>query len=209
MRLALDEAVCGCGWVNPNPMVGAVIVKAVRSSAKAVIKNRRPARERNALPPAARTCGSHYVCDAGTMLPWGKTPPVRTRSSKAVFQPLLSGQRPQRACGGKGNGDFKNHGVSLYSGCWRKNAQGSMKFFSTLSVRVRVCGHEIRMTWTEKRRQFPEVEVDNGEKAREAVIFCVIGIQQSWWASARDRGHPLLTCAARRKNPSVLSATPG
>ncbi len=24
MELALDEAKKGCGWVNPNPMVGAV-----------------------------------------------------------------------------------------------------------------------------------------------------------------------------------------
>lgn len=27
MRLALEEAWKGCGFVNPNPMVGAVIVK--------------------------------------------------------------------------------------------------------------------------------------------------------------------------------------
>ena len=27
MRLALDLAELGCGWVNPNPMVGAIIVK--------------------------------------------------------------------------------------------------------------------------------------------------------------------------------------
>ena len=27
MQLAIDLAKKGCGWVNPNPMVGAVIVK--------------------------------------------------------------------------------------------------------------------------------------------------------------------------------------
>ena len=27
MRLAIELAQAGCGWVSPNPMVGAVIVK--------------------------------------------------------------------------------------------------------------------------------------------------------------------------------------
>ena len=29
MRLALQLAKKGCGWTSPNPMVGAVVVKAV------------------------------------------------------------------------------------------------------------------------------------------------------------------------------------
>ncbi len=60
----------GEGWTNPNPMVGAVIVKTAGSSGKVIIKNAenfmQSAMQSHRLQNRQRGCDN--LCYAGTML---------------------------------------------------------------------------------------------------------------------------------------------
>ena len=72
MRLALHLAEKGCGWVSPNPMVGAVIVKEGRIIGRGWHE---------------KYGGLHPVCDAGALLPLWQTAPLRGRHSGSRHPP--------------------------------------------------------------------------------------------------------------------------
>lgn len=76
MRRAMELAERGVGFTNPNPMVGAVIVK----NGKVIGEGWHERygewhAERNAFKNCAGSCGgSHDVRDVGTLLPLWKDP---------------------------------------------------------------------------------------------------------------------------------------
>ena len=78
MRRAISLARLGEGWTNPNPMVGAVVVKNGRVIGEGY--HRRCGElhaERNALAACTEDpAGGDHICDPGALLPSGQNAPL-------------------------------------------------------------------------------------------------------------------------------------
>lgn len=116
MNLAIKLAKKGCGWVNPNPMVGAVIVKDNRIIGIGYhAKYGKLHAERNALAncqvsPAGATI---YV----TLEPcchYGKTPPCTDAILKSGIRRVVVGSSdPNPLVAGKGIETLRSHGIEV------------------------------------------------------------------------------------------------
>lgn len=116
MRMALELAGKGCGWVSPNPMVGAVIVKDGRVIGKGWHERYGgPHAERNALAACTENPGgaTMYV----TLEPcchYGKQPPCTDAVLEAGISRVVVGSSdPNPLVGGKGVRILREHGVSV------------------------------------------------------------------------------------------------
>lgn len=119
MRLALEEAWKGCGFVNPNPMVGAVIVKNGR-----VIG--RGAHERYGGPHAERNAIAHCtenLQDATlyvTLTPcghFGKTPPCTdVVLENGIRRVVIGSHDPNPLVAEKSMEILRQHGVEVTTG---------------------------------------------------------------------------------------------
>lgn len=116
MKLALEYAQKGCGWVNPNPMVGAVIVKEGRIIGSGYHQRYGGLHaERNALasctePPRG---GTLYV----TLEPcchYGKTPPCTQAILESGIRRVVIGSAdPNPLVAGKGVRILRRHGIEV------------------------------------------------------------------------------------------------
>ena len=123
MKLALEYAEKGCGWVNPNPMVGAVVVKDDREIGKGYHQRFGELHaERNALasctePPRGATL---YV----TLEPcchYGKTPPCTDAILESGIRRVVVGSvDPNPLVGGKGIQILREHGIEVTEGVSRE-----------------------------------------------------------------------------------------
>ncbi|MFT9078142.1 bifunctional diaminohydroxyphosphoribosylaminopyrimidine deaminase/5-amino-6-(5-phosphoribosylamino)uracil reductase RibD [Ethanoligenens sp.] len=119
MKLALECAQRGCGWVNPNPMVGAVVVKDGRVIGTGYHQRYGELHaERNALacctePPHGATL---YV----TLEPcchYGKTPPCTDAILESGIQRVVVGSvDPNPLVAGKGIQILRQHGIEITEG---------------------------------------------------------------------------------------------
>lgn len=132
MALALEEAQKGAGWVNPNPMVGAVIVKEGRVIAKG--RHERYGglhAERNALAACAEdpVGGILYV----TLEPcchWGKTPPcTQAILEKGISRVVVGSGDPNPLVAGKGNQILREHGVEVTEGVLKEDCDEINRVF--------------------------------------------------------------------------------
>lgn len=119
MQLALDEAALGCGWVNPNPMVGAVIVKDGEIIGKGYHKKYGEWHaERNALASCCRSPkdATMYV----TLEPCchhGKTPPcTEALIESGIAEVVIGSNDPNVLIAGKGLQILNRHGIKVISG---------------------------------------------------------------------------------------------
>lgn len=119
MRLALDLAQQGCGWTNPNPMVGAVIVKNGRIIGQGYhhrcggLHAEREALKNCAEPPEGATL---YV----TLEPCchqGRQPPCTDAILDAGIRRVVVGSGdPNPLAAGKGLEILRSHGVEVEAG---------------------------------------------------------------------------------------------
>lgn len=123
MKLALECAEKGCGWVNPNPMVGAVIVKDGRVIGAGYHQRYGGLHaERNALascvePPQGATL---YV----TLEPcchYGKTPPCTDAILESGIRRVVIGSAdPNPLVAGKGIRILRRNGIEVAEGVLRE-----------------------------------------------------------------------------------------
>ena len=131
MRLALDEAKKGIGSVNPNPLVGAVIVKENILLAKGhhqIFGG--PHAEVNAIKNATITEGSTIYVTLEPCSHFGKTPPctqliIDSKIKKCVIGTL----DPNPLVRGKGIEQLKAAGIEVIIGVLEKESQNLNKVF--------------------------------------------------------------------------------
>lgn len=119
MQLALDEAIKGRGWVNPNPMVGAVIVKDGNIIGSGYHqKYGEPHAERNALAAcSANPQGSTMYVTLEPCCHWGKTPPCTDAIiASGVAKVVIGAKDPNSLVAGKGIQILKQHGIEVTTG---------------------------------------------------------------------------------------------
>lgn len=132
MQLALNYAQNGCGWVNPNPMVGAVVVKNGRVIGTGYHQKYGALHaERNALacctePPQGATL---YV----TLEPcshYGKTPPCTDAILESgISRVVIGSSDPNPLVAGKGIRILRQHGIEVTEGVLQKDCASLNEVF--------------------------------------------------------------------------------
>ncbi|MPM15054.1 Riboflavin biosynthesis protein RibD [bioreactor metagenome] len=116
MKLALEEAMKGCGWVNPNPMVGAVIVKDGQVIGKGYHKKFGDLHaERNALASCAHSPqGSTMYVTLEPCCHYGKTPPcTKAIIENGISEVVVGSRDPNPLVAGKGIDILRRHGIQV------------------------------------------------------------------------------------------------
>ncbi len=119
MQAALDEAVRGCGWVNPNPMVGAVIVKDGDIIGKGYHERYGGAHaERNALANCSKDpAGAAMYVTLEPCCHHGKTPPCTEAVLESGISTVVVGSGdPNPLVAGRGMQLLRQHGVEVIFG---------------------------------------------------------------------------------------------
>ena len=119
MRLALEEAKKGCGWVSPNPMVGAVIVKDGRILARGYHARCGEAHaERNALAACAEDPrGATMYVTLEPCCHHGRQPPCTDAILQAgIARVVVGAGDPNPLVAGKGLALLRSHGVQVDTG---------------------------------------------------------------------------------------------
>lgn len=131
MKIAIDEAKKGIGAVNPNPLVGAVLVK--DNNILAVGHHEfygGPHAEVNAINKANITEGSTLYVTLEPCSHHGKTPPcteliIKSKIKKCVIATL----DPNPLVSGKGVQQLQNAGIEVIIGILEKEAKDLNKIF--------------------------------------------------------------------------------
>lgn len=119
MRQALELALKGTGWVNPNPLVGAVIVKEGRVIGSGYHKGYG---ELHAERDALRNCtespeGADIYVTLEPCCHYGKTPPCTDAIIESGIRKVFIGSDdPNPKVAGKGIGILRNHGIEVQTG---------------------------------------------------------------------------------------------
>lgn len=132
MRLAIKEAEKGIGFVNPNPLVGAVIVKNGRIiSSDYHHKYGQFHAERNAI----NNCGEdmHGAEIYVTLEPcchYGKTPPcTEAIISSGISRVYIGSDDPNPLVAGKGAEILRNHGIEVETGVLKEECDRLNEIF--------------------------------------------------------------------------------
>lgn len=134
MRIAIDEAKKGLGFTNPNPMVGAVIVK----NGKIISKGYHhacgmPHAERDALSNVKDNIGTENSTLYVTLEPcchYGKTPPCTEAIIDAKISRVVCAMSdPNPKVSGKGIEILKKNGIDVEVGLLENEARKLNKFF--------------------------------------------------------------------------------
>jgi len=119
MKIAIDLAKKGCGWVNPNPMVGAVIVKdnEILGSGHHQRYGELHA-ERNAIADCKVPIpGATMFVTLEPCCHYGKTPPCTEAIIESGISKVVIGSKdPNVLVAGKGINSLKNHGIEVVAG---------------------------------------------------------------------------------------------
>jgi diaminohydroxyphosphoribosylaminopyrimidine deaminase/5-amino-6-(5-phosphoribosylamino)uracil reductase len=119
MRLALEEARRGCGWGNPNPMVGAVIVK--NSGIIGIGYHQKYGglhAERNALASCSQSpAGSVLYVTLEPCCHYGQTPPCTDAIiDSGISEVVIGAKDPNGLVAGKGVEILERHGIKVING---------------------------------------------------------------------------------------------
>ena len=126
MRRAIELAKCGAGWTNPNPLVGAVIVKDGIVLGEGFHKKYGGLHaEREALADCERRGNNARGADIYVTLEpcahFGKQPPCCHALAEAGIARVFVGSRdPNPLVHGKGNAYLREHGIKVYEDFLRK-----------------------------------------------------------------------------------------
>lgn len=116
MRLAIQLARQGCGWVNPNPMVGAMIVKDGRIIGQGYHQKYGELHaERNALENCQRwATGSTLYVTLEPCCHHGRTPPcTEAIIESGISRVVVGSYDPNPLVAGKGIAILRSHGIEV------------------------------------------------------------------------------------------------
>lgn len=123
MQLAIEEARKGCGWTNPNPMVGAVIVKEGRVIGKGYHKKYGELHaERNAIANCSESPkGATLYVTLEPCCHYGKTPPCTEAILESGIRAVVIGSGdPNPLVAGKGIASLRQHGITVITDVLKK-----------------------------------------------------------------------------------------
>ncbi len=132
MKTALELAKKGTGFVNPNPMVGAVIVKDGRIIGKGFHRKYGELHaERNAFADCNEDCnGADIYVTLEPCCHHGKTPPctgiIIEKNIKRVF---IGSSDPNPRVAGKGVKILREHGIEVIEGVLKEECDGLNEIF--------------------------------------------------------------------------------
>ncbi len=132
MRMALDEAKKGLGFTNPNPMVGAVIVKDGAIIAKGYHQKHGEAHaEINALKIAKeKALGATMYVTLEPCSHYGKTPPCTNAIIEAgIKRVIIASKDPNPLVAGRGIEALKASGIEVIEGVLDQANQDLNKVF--------------------------------------------------------------------------------
>jgi diaminohydroxyphosphoribosylaminopyrimidine deaminase/5-amino-6-(5-phosphoribosylamino)uracil reductase len=116
MRIAIRLAMYGYGWVNPNPMVGAVIVKDDKIIGQGYHKKYGELHaERNALADCqTSTTGATLYVTLEPCCYYGKTPPcTEAIIESGISRVVVGSSDPNPLVSGKGIDILRSHGIEV------------------------------------------------------------------------------------------------
>ena len=116
MSLAVELAKKGCGWVNPNPMVGAVIVKDGQIIGQGYHEKYGALHaERNALASCESSpAGATIYVTLEPCCHYGKTPPCTDAILESGIRRVVIGSRdPNPQVSGNGIAILRSHGIEV------------------------------------------------------------------------------------------------
>ncbi len=132
MRLALDEAQKGAGWTNPNPLVGAVIVKDGRVIGKGYhrIYGELHA-ERNAISDCKECMeGATMYVTLEPCCHYGKTPPcTQAIIEQGITRVVIASDDPNPLVAGKGIELLRQHGIRVDTGVLKEECDAMNQIF--------------------------------------------------------------------------------
>ncbi len=200
MNMALREASKGCGWVNPNPMVGAVIVKDGRVIGMGHHERYgSPHAERNALASCTESPeGASIYVTLEPCCHHGQTPPCTDALIESGIKKVIAGLKdPNPLVAGKGLEILRNNGIETLCGileeeCRRQNEVFchyithktpfvAMKYAMTLDGKIATVSGKSKWITSEKTREHV-----HGLRHRYSAVMAGVGT-----VIADD---PLLTC---------------
>ena len=132
MQMALDLAERGRGWVNPNPMVGAVIVKDGRVIGSGYHRRYGELHaERNALADCKEdTRGATMYVTLEPCCHYGKTPPCTEAIVEAgISRVVIGAMDVNPMVAGKGAAFLRNHGIEVVTGVLQEACEHLNKVF--------------------------------------------------------------------------------
>ena len=132
MRMAIELAQNGAGWVNPNPLVGAVVVKNDQVIGRGWhTKFGALHAEREALASCVESPkGSTVYVTLEPCCHWGKTPPCTQALIEAeVSRVVVGSPDPNPLVAGKGIAQLKEAGISVTEGVLEEECNGVNRVF--------------------------------------------------------------------------------
>lgn len=132
MRMAIELAQNGAGWVNPNPLVGAIVVKNDQVIGRGWhTKFGALHAEREALASCVESPkGSTVYVTLEPCCHWGKTPPCTQALIEAeVSRVVVGSPDPNPLVAGKGIAQLKEAGISVTEGVLEEECNGVNRVF--------------------------------------------------------------------------------
>jgi diaminohydroxyphosphoribosylaminopyrimidine deaminase/5-amino-6-(5-phosphoribosylamino)uracil reductase len=126
MRRALELARRGEGWTNPNPLVGAIIVKEGRIVGEGYHERfGEPHAEVKALEAAGEEAeGAELYVNLEPCVHWGKTPPCVERIiASGVKRVIVATRDPNPLVDGKGIATLREAGIEVVEGVLEEEAK--------------------------------------------------------------------------------------
>ena len=132
MRIALEEALKGEGWTNPNPLVGAVIVRDGRIIGKGYHRRYGELHaERNAIASCKESMeGATIYVTLEPCCHYGKTPPcTEAIIEQGISRVVIGSDDPNPLVAGKGIGMLRKHGITVETGVLKEECDALNQVF--------------------------------------------------------------------------------
>lgn len=132
MRRALDLAKNGCGWTNPNPMVGAVIVRDGRIIGEGWhTKSGKLHAEREAFAHCSEDpAGATLYVTLEPCCHWGKTPPcTEAIIERGIARVVMGAPDPNPLVAGRGMAQLRQAGIEVTEGILVPECQHANRVF--------------------------------------------------------------------------------
>lgn len=172
MRMAIELAQSGCGYVNPNPMVGAVIVKKGKIIGRGFHeKYGQLHAERNAIADCKESpWGATMYVTLEPCCHYGKTPPcTQAIIESGIAEVVIGSHDPNPLVAGKGIEILHQNGINVRQGILKEECDKLnevffhyirthipfvvMKYAMTMDGKIATCTGKSKWITSEKARQ--------------------------------------------------------